>query len=191
MTALIDDLGIWVQLGSVNPNWNWQQFPVSSSTSNSIFRVKTLGNIEEIKTFCYLRVIYLNSGTNNPDGKWIRIFPKNEQEIIDLNTSPLFTFSNISRVIEVRKSSYYGGYNRPISDPIYTLSLEEFIPFDNVLDNRFALPQIEEIINDKLLALQGNLSQALAIDISNTIQIELNLINQQLNDISAMISGNS
>lgn len=189
MTALVDDLGVWVQLGTLTPRWDWESFPVSSSTANSIFRVSTIGNFSQINTFIYVRVVYQNSGTNNPDSRWVKFYPKNEKEIIDLNTNPLFTFSNVSRIIQVRKGSRFGGYKRPITDTIYQLKLEEFVPFDNVINNASNLPALQQAIDDSLLQLQADLTQDIVNQINTNIQVQLNNINQQLDDITILLSG--
>ena len=183
MTALVDDLGLWVQLGEIQPSWDWQNFPVSTSTSNSIFRLTTLtNNFNAIKTFNYIRVIYLSSGTNFPDSRWQRFYPKQGSEIIDLNTNPLFLFSNVSRFIEVRKSSRWYGYRRPISDNLYRLRLEEFVPFENVLNNASNLPQLTDAINSLLEQLKDELTQDLITQIEQIIQEQLpQTVNQQIN----------
>ena len=170
MSALVDDLGIWVQLGIVQPDWNWQAFPVSSSTSNSIFRLTTLGeDLEQIKTFIYSRVLYLNSGTNIPDSQWKRFYPKQGSEIINLDTNPLFLYSNISRLIEVRKSSRWYGYKRPITDIVYSLQLEKFVPFENVINNANNIPQLTEAINLQLQQLKNELTQDIVNQILSAI----------------------
>jgi hypothetical protein len=183
MTALVDDLGLWVQLGEIVPSWDWITFPVSTSTTNSIFRLTTLtDDFNAIKTFNYIRVVYLSSGTNFPDNRWQRFYPKEGSEIIDLNTNPLFLFSNVSRLIEVRKSSRWYGYRRPISDNLYRLRLEEFVPFDNVLNNASNLPQLTDAINSLLEQFKDELTQDLITQIEQLIQAQLpQTINQQVN----------
>lgn len=176
MTALVDDLGVWIQLGQVQPNWNWSTFPVSTSTKNSIFRLTTTStDYNKILTFVYLRVVYQSTTNNLPSGKWQRFYPKKEQEIIDLNSLPILSASSVNRFIQVRKGNKYYGYKRAISDNPYLLNLEEFIPFEEVINNAQNIPQLTEVIDEQLNELKGELTQ----DIVNQILANISTLNNQ------------
>lgn len=167
MTALIDDLGIWVQLGTIQPFWDWIDFPVFFSTNTNVFRFTFLGDFSKINTFLYLRVIYFNSGTQNIGGKWIRLYPNQQSQIIELPINSMFLVNNFSKSIQVRKASRWYGYKIPISDNLYTVTCEAFIPFPETINAINNLPQIQAVVEDKL----SNLKQELTLEIIDQLNI--------------------
>lgn len=189
MTALVDDLGVWIQLGTVQPNWDWLSFPILTSTGNNIFRLSTIGNIEKINTFFYIRVVYRNSGSSSVDGKWLRFYPNLEQQIVEFNTNQIFTFSNITREIQVRKSSKWYGYKIPVTDEPYLLQLEEFLPFDDVLQQSFYLPQIQQIIDQELEQLKTELTPQITATINATLLQETQNLQNQISTIITLLGG--
>lgn len=170
MTALVDDLGIWIQLGTIQPNWDFLSFPVLTSTGNNLFRLTTLGDFSKINTFLYFRVVYLtNSGVENVEGKWLRFYPNEQPQIIKLNSDELLLSGNLTRAIQVRKSSKWYGYKIPITDNLYSLTLEEFIPFDEVLQQSAYLPQIQQIVETELAQLKTELTAEIVSQINAQI----------------------
>ena len=189
MTALVDDLGVWVQLGTVQPDWDWLSFPILTSTGNNIFRLSTIGNMNKIVTFFYIRVVYRNSGSSSVDGKWLRFYPNLDQQIVEFNTNQIFTFSNITREIQVRKSSKWYGYKIPITDEPYLLQLEEFVPFDNVLQTYNNLPAIQQIVDNSLLTLKTELTSDIATSINTNLIIEAQNLQNQINTVITLLGG--
>lgn len=189
MTALVDDLGVWVQLGSVQVGWDWLSFPILTSTGNNIFRLSTIGNIDKINTFFYIRVVYRNSGSSSVDSKWLRFYPNIDKQILELNTNQLFTFNNITREIQVRKSSKWYGYKIPITDEPYLLQLEEFIPFDDALQQSFYLPQIQQIVDQELEQLKTELTPQITASINATLTQETQNLQNQVNTVISLLGG--
>ncbi|NCO74174.1 MAG: hypothetical protein GW856_02785 [Cyanobacteria bacterium] len=189
MTALIDDLGVWVQLGTIQPSWDWIPFPVSFSTNNSIFRIKFIGDFSKITTFLYLRVTYSNTGINNFNYKWTRIYPNEAPTIIDLPINQIFLTNELSKIIEIRKASKWYGYKIPISDILYFVSLEAFIPFPETIKAINNIPQLQGVINDQLTQLKQELTVDIASNITNAISQNLNNINQQNTTIITLLTG--
>ena len=55
MVALLDDLGIWNDLGTILPDGNWQFFPGQATQGLSVFRVTWGGDLSDIKSRVQLR----------------------------------------------------------------------------------------------------------------------------------------
>jgi hypothetical protein len=85
MVALLDDLGIWNDLGTILLDGNWQFFPGQATQGLSLFRVTWGGDLSDIKSRVQLRSFYNRSGFSEPDSRWVRLFPKPGSEIVFLN----------------------------------------------------------------------------------------------------------
>lgn len=188
MTALIDDLGIWVQLGVLNNSFEWQIFPVASSTGNTTYRVSfDCANKEffKIKTICYLRAVYQSQGSKVVDQKWIKLYPKLEKEIVEIPLNAILSQQLLLRSIEIISRLKFRPIGQKILDYPYTISLEEFLPFPETIEKVNNIPQLTGIINEELANLKGELTQEITANINNIINAN---INSQLNQILILLS---
>lgn len=135
MVALLDDLGIWNDLGTILPDGNWQFFPGQANQGLSLFRVTWGGDLSDIKSRVQLRSFYNRSGFSEPDSRWGRLFPKPGSEIVFLNFPDELKTQKITRGFQATKWYKYlkNGIN---FDSRYSLNLQEFQP----------LPDFEEEI---------------------------------------------
>lgn len=184
MTALVDDLGVWVQLGTINNSFNWVSFPVSSSTGNSTYRVSFIcDNFPKIKTICYLRAVYQTLGSKIVDQKWIKLYPKPEKEIVEIPLSPLFQKQNLTRSIEIICKLKFNPIGQTINDQPYQITLEEFLPSIETINAVNNIPQLQGIIDQELTQLKGELTTEIVNNINLSITQQLLIIENQYNTI--------
>jgi hypothetical protein len=177
MTALVDDLGIWVQLGTVNNGFDWHSFPVSSSTGNSTYRIGfQCANFPKIKTICYLRAVYQTAGSKIVDQKWVKLYPKIEKEIVEVPLSPLFQKQNLTRSIEIISKLKFNPIGQTVLDQPYTITLEEFLPYAETINAVNNIPQLQGIIDQELTQLRGELTTEIVNSINQSIMDKLNII---------------
>lgn len=94
---IVDELGIWEDLGIVEISPDWQFFPFFPKSENSTLRIFQTGEIDllgKYRNWAYIRASYFSGGFYIFD-KWIRVYPSHDQTIIqypwplDLIKSPL------------------------------------------------------------------------------------------------------
>ena len=151
MVALLDDLGIWNDLGTILPDGNWQFFPGQATQGLSVFRVAWGGDLSDIKSRVQLRAIYNRSGFSVPGSQWFRLYPKLNSEIVFLDFPNELKFQQVARSFQAMKWYKYlrNGLN---FDSRYSLNLQEFQPLPEYIDNNNQrinqrLEQIYEILN--------------------------------------------
>ncbi|MBD2118087.1 MAG: hypothetical protein O9276_20505 [Microcystis sp. LE17-20A] len=157
MAALLDDLGIWNDLGTIMPDGNWQFFPNQATQGLSVFRITWGGDLSDIKSRVQLRAIYNRSGFSVPSTRWFRLYPKQGSEIIFLDFPDELKARQVVRGFQAMKWYKYlkNGLN---SDSKYSLNLQEFQPLPEYIDN----------INQRLEQIYAILSQLPQADTSNT-----------------------
>lgn len=113
---VVNQFGTWRDLGSVTLSQDWQFFPEFPSTKNSVFWVEQSGDLNfvpRLSVTAWIRSAYFDGLRYLFDRRWIKLFAKDEPEIItnpyppDLIKDPL-----PQRQIQVKyttrwKASYY------------------------------------------------------------------------------------
>lgn len=192
MTALIDDLGVWIQLGTLQNSFDWQIFPVASSTGNTTYRINfncPSNNWYKIKSICYLRAVYQQQGSKVVDQKWIRIYPKQEKEIVEIPLTVVLQKQLLLRQIEIISKLKYRRIGQRIIDEPHSITLEEFLPFPETINAVNNIPQLQGLINQELEELKGELNLEITANINNAIAQQLTDIQTQYNVIITMLSG--
>lgn len=132
---IVDDFGAWDVLGTVQPIFEeWVEFPDYTESLSNLCRLTFEGDFDDVRSYGYLRCTYV-IGLNEIKGRWWKIYPKNQPEIIiyphpiefgDLKTNP-------KRYFEVQKRHYYRRFLGRKEDTIWTVSLqvcnERIVPF--------------------------------------------------------------
>lgn len=104
MTALLDDLGTWQELGVITPELgNFTTFPFPATSGFNTFRIIWEGDVNNAQTFCFLRAYYIRGGSTVYEGKWQKLYPKMGEEMISLNFAPEFQLQQLERYFEVEK----------------------------------------------------------------------------------------
>ncbi len=155
MTALLDDLGIWQQLGTITPNSNWQTFPVQASSIGNTFRLAWGGDMSDVKSFVYLRSVFQLTGQQVVSSRWKRAYPKSEREVIELPLSLEFALQNLGQYFQVIKKYKYEPLGYTVTDSSYSLTLEEFIPYPETIKQIQNQPAIKEAVREVLA--EGNI----------------------------------
>lgn len=130
MVALLDDLGTWEQLGTITPIvGEWIRFPKMSEHGYTTFRISY--DVPDGLVYSHLRLrsvwgSYLKLATSSQQ---IRLYPKKESEIIQIPQTNEFNQQNLRRWFEVFKFFPYRKARRGNSDPVYNVTLEEFVPY--------------------------------------------------------------
>lgn len=130
MATISDDLGVWNQLGSLQPILqDWLEFPVVSDGAKNTFRLEVVSlDPENINSYLLIRSRFQSSLTNQVEQS-IRIYPKSHLEEKLLFQLPLnrdlFENSVFTRKIEVRKVYIRTRYLGITMDTNYTIRLEE------------------------------------------------------------------
>lgn len=173
MVALLDDLGVWNDLGTVFPTSDWQILPRQATEGFSVFRINWGGDLSDIKSQIQLRLIYNYSGFSSPDLQWIRLFPKQGSEILILNLPDELKARKISRGFQVMKWWKYlrNGLN---SDSRYSLNIQEFQLLPQYLDNTSQqLEQIYQIVAN-LRLISTNPFSLLPVTFGDTLPSQVN-----------------
>ncbi|ACK68598.1 hypothetical protein PCC7424_0128 [Gloeothece citriformis PCC 7424] len=130
MTILLDDLGIWRNLGQLIAEPEWQDFSNEALEGLSLFRVRYSGiNLLELPlNRFYLRSVY-NRISNFVDRRWLRIYPNQESQYIHLPYPEEFRNYQIGRWIQLKRSSYYKGRDEVVCANL-SVFIDEFVPND-------------------------------------------------------------
>lgn len=84
--AIVDKLGVWEDLGLLDPLADdWQFFPNFPKKEHSSFRIFFQGNIELLRKWkisAWIRAAYFSGSQYFFDSYWLRVYPKDEPEII-------------------------------------------------------------------------------------------------------------
>jgi hypothetical protein len=127
MVALLDDLGIWNDLGMILPDGEWQNFPKEAKQGLSVFRLVWSGDLSDVRSRVQLRAIYNRSGFSVPGSKWFRLFPKQGSEIVFFDFPDELKTQKVIRGFQALKWYKYlkNGIN---VDSRYSLNIQEFQP---------------------------------------------------------------
>ncbi|AFY39890.1 hypothetical protein Lepto7376_3714 [[Leptolyngbya] sp. PCC 7376] len=137
---IVDDFGVWEGLGTVVPAFDWQLFPLFPSTPNAAFRVFYIGDFD--RTWyppAFVRGVYFSGSQYFFDRNWVKLYPKNEPEIIqipypaDLQSDPL-----PQRQIEIKLARRY--HYADLSVNGYTVELFEKVSSNVVYPTSPATP---------------------------------------------------
>jgi hypothetical protein len=156
MTALLDDLGTWIELGTVSVITDWLTFPVAATQGYSSFRLTWQGDFaRRINSRYYLRSLYIKGGSNVVDSQWQRIYPSADPQIIALPFSPEFYGQQLERFIEVRKAVKYKSLSYwSTSEPVFSLNLQEFSPYPETIaaiNNQSLSPSTIDELSSQLI----------------------------------------
>jgi hypothetical protein len=102
---IVDDFGIWDDLGTVNPVFNnWLSFPDFTTSASGLLRLFFSSDVFDRLTFAYIRCLY-DVGNAYAIGRWIRIYPKFEPELIIYPHPPEFQNlkGELRRVYQIKK----------------------------------------------------------------------------------------
>lgn len=90
---LVDETGVWRSLGGIAANNDWVALPLACTTPFASFRLNwnpTVASdraIAERQTY-YLRQLIYTGSKYLEHGKWIRIYPSEESQIIEIPYPP-------------------------------------------------------------------------------------------------------
>jgi hypothetical protein len=185
MVALLDNLGIWNNIGSIFPSGDWQSYPLTADQGLSIFRLTWGGDLSDVKSYVYIRQIYIKPGFAEPDSRWRKAYPKQGSEILFIPLPEELQALGISRGFQVIK--WYRYLRTGINiDSAYSLNIQEFQP----------LPEFEEVFKvlkfSDLQAVRTGIVRA--IEELNDIETarDLAIIKNQLSQNAALRAlGNS
>jgi hypothetical protein len=127
MTSRLDELGIWIDLGTILPNGNWQFFPREATQGLSIFKIVWGGDLSNIKSRIQFRAIYNQYGFSVPSSRWFRLFPKQGSEICFFDFPDELKTQTVVRGFQAVKWYKYLKNGINIDSP-YSLNLQEFQP---------------------------------------------------------------
>ena len=133
MTQIVDDFGIWDDLGTVLPlEENWLVYPRSTTSRSGTTRLVFGGDLEKTNSYGWIRCIY-TIGIAQVFGRWIRVFPKVQRDIIDYPHPEDFANNPgiITRSFEVQKRSWNRFRIGVSQTSLWTLNLQVLT---NVLD---------------------------------------------------------
>lgn len=112
---------MWRDIGTLTLDLTWQIFSIP--TTSNLFRASYIGNLQNINTFAYLRQYY----SIGEVGKAIRLYPKPEQEIIELSIPDEFVNGGIIiRYLGAMKYPARRFYGQ-LPDTAWSLHLEEWL----------------------------------------------------------------
>lgn len=111
-TMIIDQFGTWENLGSISPVADdWQTFPLFANHPTGTLKLYFNGNSELLRDWKisgWIRAMYFSGSKYFFDQRWLRIYPKDEPEILhypyppDLIKDPL-----PSRQFQVKRRIYW------------------------------------------------------------------------------------
>lgn len=135
MSILLDGLGQWSNLGTLTPSYaNWQSFPTPATQGFTTFRVSFTGEwFVGGWHWIYLKEAYQTSG-DKVDGRWLRVYPDSTPKIVYIYNSPEFGYLNPQRSFEILKShKYIRTYGGRFTDKVFSVKLEEFSPYPELI----------------------------------------------------------
>jgi hypothetical protein len=102
---ILDNFGEWKNLGEIQPSLDWQIFPEFAGNGEIFW----LNFSEKSSThYGYIRAIYWSGSQYIFDNSWIKIFPKDEPEIIVYPFPKTFRGKGVNqRQIQVKKRPRY------------------------------------------------------------------------------------
>lgn len=135
MTFLLNSLGTWNVLGTVTPNYGeWIFFPLPATQGFNTFRITFFGEwYSSSWNWIYIRDVYQTLGNKVVGKRWHKFYPKQEQEIASFYLMAEFGFQNLQRAFEVTKRHKYYGQNLIFNDKIFSVTLEEFSPYPELI----------------------------------------------------------
>lgn len=149
--TLLDGLGQWTTLGTITPlAGQWLRFLTPAVAGYQTFRATFSGEwFSGGWHWVWLREVY--QGAVTTEGKWIKVYPSNLPKIIYFSTSEEFNILNPQRYFEVLKAhKYQPTYGGRFSDKIFSVKLEEFSPYPELIEEatrqRLAAQSITEIV---------------------------------------------
>lgn len=98
--AVVDSFGVWENLGVVRPTFDWQFLPLFTNSPTTALRIIYFSEVPEAgfnaqHPWGYLRGVYFSGSSYWFDRNWLRLYPKDEPEILqypyppDLMNDPL------------------------------------------------------------------------------------------------------
>lgn len=84
--AIADAFGVWENLGNVSPVFDWQFTPLSPTAPTSTLRIiyysQAIAGFNLNHPLGWLRASYFSGSSYWFDHNWIKLYPKDEPEII-------------------------------------------------------------------------------------------------------------
>lgn len=122
MTISYNELGIWNYLGQATPLLDFfTPINAPSLSPSEIYRINCVGDIPPYAKIWIKQII---GGTSI--NRWTPFYPELGIKVVEIPIPDSLQGSGLPRYFEVMKSSKYLNDD---SFKVYTLSLEEFIPF--------------------------------------------------------------
>ena len=138
--TIVDDFGVWENIGTIVPAFDWQIFPNFPSTPNAAFRIFYTGDFD--RTFyppAFLRGMYFSGSRYFFDRDWVKVFPKNEPEIIQLPYPPDLQADPLpQRQIQIKLASRYRYADLSVNG--YTVELFEKVSSNVVYPTSPVIP---------------------------------------------------
>ncbi|MBW4680207.1 MAG: hypothetical protein KME19_08990 [Microcoleus vaginatus WJT46-NPBG5] len=115
---------MWLSLGTLSPNLDWQKFPNVVSES-SLIRVSfaTAGNFNKIFSYCWLRRAWVQTSPKLVEPAF-RAYPKPEQIAYSVTIPEAFSEQGL---ILAEWECKLGFYRRNFSEPAWDISLEAWV----------------------------------------------------------------
>jgi hypothetical protein len=126
MPQVVDDFGIWDDLGTVIPEpETWLDFPHSTVSRSGTTRLIFGGDLTRPNSYAWIRCVYV-IGISQLFGRWIRVYPKIQRDIIEYPHPQDFAGNPgiIYRSFQVQKRAW-GRWRVGISQTsLWTLNLQ-------------------------------------------------------------------
>lgn len=123
---IVDDFGAWDDLGTIEPIFEqWIEFPDYSESLSNLIRLVFSGDLDNLKSYAFIRCTYV-IGINEIKGRWWKIYPKINPEIITYPHPIEFgqLKTNPKRYFEIQKRHYYRQRIGVNQDKIWAVNLQ-------------------------------------------------------------------
>lgn len=115
---------MWLALGTIRPNLQWQKFPESVADAHLIRASFTVaGTFAQVKSYCWLRRAWTETTPLIVEPAF-RVYPKPETIAFDVKIPEAF---NEQGLILVDWQVKLGFYRRNFSEPTWEISLEAWV----------------------------------------------------------------
>lgn len=131
----LDNLGQWVDLGTITPIYgNWQPFPLNAEHGFNTFRLSFTGEWFYGWHWAVLREQYFVDSNTYAKGITRRLYPDSNPKIVYFNISEEFALLNPIRSFEIIKQhKYIKAYGGTFNDKIFSVKLEEFVAYPELI----------------------------------------------------------
>ena len=150
---IVDDFGVWDDLGTIEPAFEkWIEFPSFSYSSSQLLRLIFSAKRLDRRSFGYLRCVY-QINAQYFTGRWIRIYPKfNPESIIYPHPQDLASpNTTIKRIFQIKKLHRLRRFNGSFDSDLWTVNLHVWN--ENLSDYQNREPPFDDFAPPYLLNL--------------------------------------